>query len=179
MCCNRCMGLPFTRDAHAGVADGTITVTYRAWTRPMVKVGGRYRVGDATVEVTALAAIPATEVPDDARPRLGDADPVWRIDFHRVEPEPVRVLSSADLATRLDRLDRASTQGPWTRATLRLIAEQPGTVSTRLAEQAGRERFAFKADVRKLKALGLTESLEVGYRLSPLGAAFLREESRS
>ena len=31
----------------------------------------------------------------------------------------------------------------------------------------------FKPLVRKLKALGLTESLEVGYRLSPRGAAVL------
>jgi len=139
----------------------------------MVKVGGRYRVGEATVEVTALSTIPAAEVPDAHRARLGDADPVWRIDFHRVEPEPVRVLTDAELMKRLDRLDRASTHGAWTRATLRLIAEQPGIVSTRLAEQVGRERFAFKADVRKLKALGLTESLEIGYRLSPRGEAFL------
>jgi hypothetical protein len=36
------------------------------------------------------------------------------------------------------------------------------------------ERQAFKLNVRKLKELGLTESLEVGYRLSPLGEAFLR-----
>ncbi|MBT8336701.1 MAG: hypothetical protein KJO11_08860 [Gemmatimonadetes bacterium] len=33
---------------------------------------------------------------------------------------------------------------------------------------------ARRAGVRKLKALGLTESLEVGYRLSPRGAAVLR-----
>ena len=32
----------------------------------------------------------------------------------------------------------------------------------------------FKTDVRKLKELGLTESLEVGYRLSPRGEAVLR-----
>ena len=37
----------------------------------------------------------------------------------------------------------------------------------------GRERLPFKADVRKLKELGLTESLEVGYRLSPRGRALL------
>ena len=42
-----------------------------------------------------------------------------------------------------------------------------------LAASLGRERLSFKADVRKLKALGLTESLEVGYRLSPRGRAFL------
>ena len=31
----------------------------------------------------------------------------------------------------------------------------------------------FKLNVRKLKALGLTESLEVGYRLSPRGKSLL------
>jgi hypothetical protein len=169
------MGLPFTRDAHAGVADGSITVTFRSWSRPMVKVGGRYRVGEATVEVTSLETVPASAVPADALARLGDADPVWRVDFHRVEPAPVRVLERDEITARLDRLDRASTHGPWTRATLALIAANPGVVSTALAAEVGRERFAFKADVRKLKALGLTESLEVGYRLSPAGEANLGE----
>ena len=37
----------------------------------------------------------------------------------------------------------------------------------------GRERLAFKADVRKLKNLGLTLSHEVGYSLSPRGQAYL------
>lgn len=170
------MGLPFTRDAHAGVADGSITVTYRAWSRPMVKVGGRYVVGEATVEVTALGRVPAATVPAADRARLGDADPVWKVDFTRVEPVPKRIFSRDELRARLARLDRASTHGPWTWATLRLIGEQPGVVSTTLAAQVDRERFAFKADVRKLKALGLTESLDVGYRLSPTGIALLRED---
>ena len=50
---------------------------------------------------------------------------------------------------------------------LRLIGDRPGVRAGDLADELGRERLAFKADVRKLKALGLTESLEVGYRLSP------------
>ena len=45
-----------------------------------------------------------------------------------------------------------------------LIAERPAVRAGDLADQLGRERLAFKADVRKLKALGLTESLDVGYR---------------
>jgi predicted transcriptional regulator len=56
---------------------------------------------------------------------------------------------------------------------LRAIDERPGVVSTLLAEQVGLDRPALKLNVRKLKALGLTESLEVGYRLSPRGAAAL------
>ena len=42
-----------------------------------------------------------------------------------------------------------------------------------LAAELGPGALAFKADVRKLKALGLTESLEIGYRLSPRGRAWL------
>ena len=47
-----------------------------------------------------------------------------------------------------------------------------------MAHRINMERQAFKINVRKLKELGLTESLEVGYRLSPLGEAFLAESNR-
>jgi hypothetical protein len=181
----------FTSDAHPGLADGSITVTFRTWSRPQVKAGGRYRVGPVTLEVDALARVPVaglTEAdarragsPDLAalRRRLGQPDgaDVWRVDFHRVPdadlaPPPVR--DRDDVIRRLERMDRAAAGGPWTGEVLRLIAERPGVVSTELATALGRERMAFKADVRKLKMLGLTESLEVGYRLTPFGRKVLR-----
>ena len=74
------------------------------------------------------------------------------------------------LAARLGRLDA---RRPWTAATLALIAAHPGRRAPELAALLGRETLAFKQDVRKLGALGLTESLEVGYRLSPRGEALL------
>jgi hypothetical protein len=46
-----------------------------------------------------------------------------------------------------------------------------------LAHSVGREKQPFKLDVRKLKELGLTESLEIGYRLSPRGEAVLGESA--
>ena len=91
-------------------------------------------------------------------------------------PTPARVLAAtadlsaadrAEIDRRLDRLDRASSIGPWTRAVLAVIAAQPATRAADLAAGFGRETLPFKTDVRKLKNLGLTESLEVGYRLSP------------
>lgn len=167
------MGLRFTQDAHAAVADGTLTVTYRAWKRPQVKVGGHYRIGPTTVEVSAIDLVPRSTVLAEHLAWLGDADPVYRVDFHRVEPLVKPALPLEELATRLDRMDARSEHGPWTRQTLEAIGANPGVVSTVLAAGFGRERFAFKTDVRKLKALGLTESLEVGYRLSPLGEAFV------
>ena len=78
----------------------------------------------------------------------------------------------AALNIKLDRMDRAVEQA-WTRNTLRQIQRMPGVVSTELAAEAGQERAAYKIRVRRLKALGLTESLERGYRLSPRGEAYL------
>lgn len=167
------MGLSFTNDAHGAIADGTLTVTYRAWKRPQVKVGGKYRIGPTTVQVSSIDLVPLADVPAEHRRWLGDADPVYRVEFARTEPDPAKPpLDLEVIEARLARLDGGA---PWTRATLELIRDQPGVVSTKLAEQLGRERFALKADIRKLKALGLTESLEVGYRLSPLGERFLSD----
>jgi hypothetical protein len=56
---------------------------------------------------------------------------------------------------------------------LALIADQPGIVSTVLTEAMGWERQDFKQHVRRLKELGLTLSLDVGYRLSPCGESYL------
>jgi hypothetical protein len=183
----------FTTSAHGGLADGSITLTFRTWKRPQAKVGGRYRVGPVTIEVDAMERVPVGSINDADARRAGEPDAaavrrrlgvvdgdVWRIEFHRAASEPDQRaelaadddLSDADLAAvtaRLDRLDRASTTGPWTRAVLDLIDRNPGVVSTELAATLGRDRMSFKTDVRKLKALGLTESLTTGYRLSPRG----------
>ena len=50
---------------------------------------------------------------------------------------------------------------------------QSRTAAPDLAAELGRETQKFKADVRKLKSLGLTISLEVGYELSPRGRVVL------
>jgi hypothetical protein len=75
----------------------------------------------------------------------------------------------AAIIARLERLDRASSAGPWTRTTLDLIDRNPERRAPDLAAEVGRDTAAFKTDVRKLKELGLTESLAIGYRLSPRG----------
>jgi predicted transcriptional regulator len=74
---------------------------------------------------------------------------------------------------RLARLDAASSHGSWTRQALELIDKNPAIVSTVLAAKMALERAVFKIDIRKLKESGLTESLEVGYRLSPRGKRLL------
>jgi hypothetical protein len=77
------------------------------------------------------------------------------------------------LVERLDRMDRVSARGPWAWRTLDLIAEHPRVRAPDLAKKLGWETQPFKANVRRLKALGLTISHEVGYEISPRGWTFL------
>jgi hypothetical protein len=112
----------------------------------------------------------------------GAGERVFVIDFHydgerSARPKPttgvVPAEELAELARRLDAMDRRARDGPWTRATLRAIAARPGVLAAHLARSLGRPRDEFKRDVRKLKRLGLTFSLEIGYRLTPKGEALL------
>ena len=79
----------------------------------------------------------------------------------------------ARLRAAVARLDSGKRSGPWTRPILEWIRDNPGVISTELAALLDREVAPLKADIRRLKALGLTESLRVGYRLSPRGVAYL------
>ena len=49
------------------------------------------------------------------------------------------------------------------------LAISPSCLRQRTSFAEGLEKDVFKPRVRRLKELGLTESLEVGYRLSPRG----------
>ena len=106
-----------------------------------------------------------------------------RIDLHYQGADPRIALRAKsklsgkeldELLRRLDGMDARSRSGPWTESLLALLQKNPGVRAGDLAPKLGRERLAFKRDVRKLKELGLTESLKVGYRLSPRGEAVLR-----
>ena len=87
--------------------------------------------------------------------------PLYRIRLRRIDgPDPRDELAAsaslteaevAAIDARLARMDRSSGRGPWTGAVLALIADQPGTVSTVLAQALGWERQDFKLHVRRLK----------------------------
>lgn len=117
--------------------------------------------------------------------RPADPDPpLYRIAFRYLgkQADPRKLLAAdAELEAnelhsitgRLARMDSRSRHGPWTRAALEAINADPGCRAAELATAQGRETAPFKADIRKLKALGLTISLEVGYELSPRGQVVL------
>jgi hypothetical protein len=181
-----------------GILDGSITVMFRRWKRALVLAGRQYRSTAGLLAVDAIDVVdPAKITKADARRAgyrsaaevladlRGDlADPVYRLRIRRVEgPDPRDVLAAqatltdeerTKIARRLERLDKASSHGPWTMAVLETIATRPETRAAELAASFGRETLPFKTDVRKLKNLGLTLSLKIGYRLSPRGEAYLR-----
>jgi hypothetical protein len=192
--------LLFQKRFHAGLVDGAVRLTFRLWPRARVKVGGRYRVHPiGVVEVDAVEQVTVGDVSEaDARAGgftsraellaylapvakapLTAKTPLFKVTLHhggdgdRV-PEALdaelSVEQVAELERRLARLDRDT---GWTRETLRLIAKHPRVAASRLAAKLGRETEPFKVDVRKLKRLGLTQSFEVGYELSPRGRRFL------
>jgi hypothetical protein len=180
-----------------GLHEGSITVAFRRWRRSQVVAGHRYRTGQDMVLAEAVDVITPADITlalaraagfPDVQSAVGDLRgdpelPLYCVRFRRLaDPDPRAELAStpaltdqeaAGIAARLDRMDAASKRGPWTAAVLAQIAERPGVVSTLLAETLDWDRADFKLHVRRLKALGLTISLDVGYRISPRGQAYL------
>lgn len=173
------------------IAAGSVTALFRRWDRPRVRVGGTQRTVVGVLEFTTVEPVAASRLTAaDARAggfstvaalraaQAGDGR-LFRIGVRYAGADPrVALRERADLsdddraaiAARLAVLDR---RGPWTEQVLRLIGDNEGVRAPDLAAGLGRETRPFKIDVRKLKELGLTESLEVGYRLSPRGRAYL------
>jgi ASCH domain len=97
----------FSKELRDDVIGGAITVSFRLWQRPKVRVGGRYRVGEAAqievdaVELLPFAAITAADVRRSGEPSrealrhraahagpIGDDTLLYRVEFHVVGDEP-------------------------------------------------------------------------------------------
>lgn len=95
--------MDFSKELREDVMAGEITLTFRLWRRPRVKVGGRYRVGPAEIEVDTVELVPFSAITADDVRRAGEADRealrrraahagpiaddtlVYRVAFHLVE----------------------------------------------------------------------------------------------
>jgi len=181
----------------APIADGSVTLMFRRWRRSQAVPGHVYRTAAGRLSVDSVDIVdPARISAADARRAgyrtvgelvadlRGDPTlPVYRLLVRPADGSDPRadlaangamsVDEAAAISARLERLDRASSHGPWTAVTLALIAGHPAVRAGDLAASVGREKLPFKLDVRKLKNLGLTTSLDIGYRLSPRGTAYL------
>lgn len=190
--------LLFKKPFHAGLVSGAITLTFRRWQKPHVRVGGRYRchpigvllVDDVKV-VTAkgIAAADAKRAGFDSRAALldylaelgplDDSTEIWRVELHhagdgdRVDLAMVDTLDDAAVSEIEKKLRKLDERRKWTQKTMAIILEHPRVAASQLAKRLGRETLELKVDIRKLKRLGLTQSFEVGYEIAPRGRAYL------
>ncbi len=180
--------------------SGAVTITFRRWEKPRVKPGGRYRCHPIGVlEVDRIDRVRVADIGErDAKRsgfpskaalleyvRSGPGGPLdedtelFRVELHhagdgdRVSIALDDALTKDDVDAIKGKLARMDADGKWTMATLRLIEKHPRIAASKLAKKVKRDTAPFKVDVRKLKKLGLTQSFEVGYEISPRGRAYL------
>ncbi|MDB5217790.1 MAG: hypothetical protein JWO86_5717 [Myxococcaceae bacterium] len=190
--------LLFKKAFHEGLSSGAITLTFRRWKKPHVKPGGRYRchpigvlevddvtlvrVRDITARDATLSGFASRDALLDYLRELGTLDDDSEIHKGTLHPGgdgdriPLALeadLSADDIETIRGKLAKMDRTSPWTAKTLGLIEKFPKIAASKLAAKVGRETLPFKVDVRKLKKLGLTQSFEVGYEISPRGRAYL------
>ncbi len=179
-----------------GIVAGTVTRVYRRWDRPRAKPGGSQVtkfgvVGiDSVREIPDIAALTETDALACGERDLASLtkwlmrrpdDRIFEVTVHHAGADPRLALreelpDQAELLRidkALDRLDAVKPSGPWTRFILGWIRDNPAVVSKVLAALLDRDLQPMKIDIRKMKALGLTISLEVGYQLSPRGETYL------
>ncbi|WP_067429323.1 hypothetical protein [Nocardioides jensenii] len=178
-----------------GVVSGELDLAFRRWTRRMHVPGGSQRTAVGVIRFDTVDVVDPDAITEDEARRSGlelaalrevlarKPGDVYRIrmsfagDDERVtlrERARLGPKQRAEIVAELAGMDARSKHGPWTRSHLELIDERPGELAETIALDVGRTKLPFKADIRKLKELGLTESLRPGYRLSPRGRAVLK-----
>jgi hypothetical protein len=177
------------------IKNGEITLLFRRWKRAGVKAGGTQMTQMGVVGIDSVDVVTERKINEaDARAAgyeskkalladLYDRDEnIYRIGVRWIGEDPRKALRTNDKLTKAEleeiiaqllKLDAGSQRGNWTQAYLQMIHDQPNTHAQILAESIGLTIPTFKPWVRKLKALGLTESLRPGYRLSPRGQKVL------
>lgn len=180
-----------------GIACGTIDLAFRRWARPAVKAGTRLRTSIGAIVIGEVKSIELAELSgEDARRagfkdvtslmddlRTGEDREIFRVELAGVEPderlsrqnEELAIDEAAALAASLARWDKTAPIEGYHANILRIISQHPGVAAIELAKSLGVEKLKFKRDVRKLKELDLTVSLDIGYQLSPRGQSLLKE----
>jgi hypothetical protein len=182
------------------IKTGEINTLFRRWSRPGAKTGGTQLTQMGVIGIDLVEKVTEDEITEKDARNAGFGskaellahlsyrdDDIYRIGVHFAGDDPRKGLrEQADLSDaeleevieNLRKLDRNSKRGAWTQSYLQLIHDRPNTHAIVLARSLGLDNAHFKPWVRKLKALGLTESLSPGYRLSPRGEKVLEELRR-
>ena len=181
-----------------GIRSGAVTLAFRRWQRPTVRSQGKLLTAVGELHIGKVSPITLDQISaEDARDagyesrealvaelnRRAEGE-IYRIEIGPLRPDPRIALrespaandvESQELLTRVRRLDARANGAPWTLRILEVLSSHPEIRAGDLCNLVGQEKAQFKLNVRKLKNLGLTESLGTGYRLSPRGAALLAD----
>lgn len=185
------------RQAHLqGIAAGVVSLAFRRWKVARVKVGSRLKTSVGELSIDQVEVVAESDITEamarqagfDSRAALlaelalRPAGDIHRIHLRLHGPDPRWALREQSalaveeldaLRARLARMDQRAPGGPWTLKTLETIGRMPERRAAELATHLGVEKEWLKLHIRQLKNLGLTESLETGYRLSPRGRSVL------
>jgi hypothetical protein len=168
------------------IIEGKISVVFRVWKRPTVKRGGTLKTRKGVLFIENVEVIDRADVTEEdirsagleSREELCETDRDG--DFYRItvrfngDDPRIALRQNLDIAELASVCEILRKTGSWTTQFLEMIHDQPNIHAQILADQVGLEKLKFKAKVRKLKSLGLTESLRPGYRLSPRGERVLQ-----
>ena len=177
------------------IKSGEIEFVFRRWKRPTVKTGGTLKTRKGLLDIIEVEQFSESKITSkDAllagfesrksliemlkgregeifriKVRYGGEDPRVALRrktrFSKKELEEIREL--------FERWNKSKVFGEWPLKYLKMIRDQPNTHAQILADSLGLQKNRFKGQVRKLKELGLTESLRPGYKLSPRGEKLL------
>jgi hypothetical protein len=181
----------FRAEILQGIAEGRVTLAFRRWRRAPPADGSSLRSPVGVLRLERVTVIDEGDITpedvkrtgmsvDELRRSIAGEGRLLRIELRVAGDDPRIALRERrpergeleTIVAKLARLDAASAT-PWTLRYLQLIADRAAVVSHVLARQVGTDVLPFKRRMRRLKELGLTESLEIGYRLSPRGRAVL------
>lgn len=187
------------KQAHLeGIRKGTVSLAFRRWNQPSAKAGSVIKTGIGLVALRDVRVVQESSITNaqaqaagytgkaallkDLNSRGGDT--IYKISVQyqgpdlRIALRAQKKVSKEDfeaVRAALERLDKYSKTGPWTRTVLLAIRDNPGLRAVDLAAKTGKEKDWLKPNIRKLKEHGLTISLDIGYELSPRGKAFLKQ----
>lgn len=179
------------------IKSGEIQLAFRKWKGVRAKEGSLIKTSIGELKILSVDEVEENEISEqDAKAagyqsketlleilRKREEGLIYKIAlvYHGEDPrialrnqEEFSTEEFEELKKKLEKMDARSKSGAWTLKVLRAIQENPELRAADLAKLTGREKDWLKPNIRKLKNLGLTISLEIGYRISNRGEAYLK-----
>ncbi len=178
------------------IADGTVNIAFRKWKKPTVKTNGTLITPIGQLKILEVQQIDYSLITENEANAAGyqsqqeldkelsaktEGD-LYKITFELLGDDPrialreTNEISEEEFSKIKNKLERMDSSGPikgWTLKVLNSIKDHPEKRAGDLAEDLGYDKMWLKPSIRKLKGMGLTISLPVGYKLSPRGKEVL------